>query len=134
MDISAFDPVGAAQDGAWMELRNPFTGDFIKGTRLKVMGYDADAVVAVERDNARSIIERLRNDGGDPLKDREDLAINRAIAAVVDWENFGWGNDSEKFSKELLSKVLRGKGQWIVTQVEEFGTKRANFMPASLKS
>lgn len=134
MDVQLFDPVGAAEKGAWFDLLNPYTGK-ATGVRLNVLGYDAEPVVAVSREAQRDMIAKLKSGSDDLKDDTQDPATERAIAALIGWEGFGWGQETSKFTKELARSVLYDKkGSWIVDQIEHFGKQRANFMPASLKT
>lgn len=131
MDLAQLGVVSASEAGADMPLLNPFTGA-ATGATLRVLGYDAEEVVAAVRAADRDLQKQGKDI--DIAKAMDARRLARVCAAVTGWDNFTWDGEEPEFSKARLTEIVAQPDySWIADQVEEFGKSRANFTPASLK-
>lgn len=127
MDIASLKLVSASENGADLDLLNPFDGEST-GATLHVTGFDAPRMIAAAREFDREqAASEEKMDADDLMRLRR---AHLAVAAVTEWAGFGIGEDETKFTPAKARKILMDpEYQWICEQVWRFGAARRNFTP-----
>lgn len=125
MDLARFDVKSAAQEGADLHLKNPFTSEPLmddgKPVCIRVLGRDAATV-----QDARKEADRLLAEGKIDEEERGRMAV---IASVVGWsEALGLDGGALPYSPENTRKLLTDpRTDWIGEQIIPFVLARRNF-------
>lgn len=128
MDLAKFDVRAAANKGAFLHLRDPFTeepmycSDKKTPFGLNVLGRDADALQQVVSDSRKEL--------ADGKIDHEELGIRTTVAAIV-----GWSDEMEldgkpfPYSPENARILIQDRRtDWIAEQLVPFYARRRNFV------
>ena len=125
MDIGGLDLRATASVGAEMVLRHPGTGDDL-GVRLKVQGYDSEAVEAAAREVSREAMKAKTREDPDVLIRRRRVAQARASLMGVE------GATGETTTVDQYRELMGQPGFiWIIEQIEAFAGDRASFFKSA---
>jgi hypothetical protein len=133
LDISKLGTVSASDNGADMDLLNPFNLEKT-GAMFHLLGFDSPSVVQAGREYNRGLMRS-------PLrKEAEEADHNRkivlALASLRGWSNFCFGSEKPiEYSPQKAKEILENPDFfWISEQIYYFASTRANFTPATLES
>lgn len=137
MDLSNFNVEKMAEQGAWMELENPETGDVLKSDEgepvaIKVLGTDSKAWRNKNRLYQQRRIAKMtrsRSKQIDYTMSDED-ACELLSECTVGWKGIVDDGEEVEFSKEAAFDLYM-KYIWIREQVDSFVGDRANFFPSA---
>lgn len=139
IDLEDFDSRPAAEEGRWLTLRHPSTGEEIPA-RLLLKGVDSDAYREKHLEQRRARLEHFDKTGASRLDpaavDEEDL--ERLVAVTIGWEGIARKDESKKLvdvphsPAEVKAFYLRYPDFRV--QALSFITARANFLPRSAKA
>jgi hypothetical protein len=120
--------------GVWMNVMHPVTGQEIPNARILLLGFDSDEVQKSIRENQNARIKLLgrRSSRTKAAEIMEQERMNVIIAATIGWEMEGVlldGKPFPPFSKDAARRVY-DRFPWLKEQVEEFVNDRANFLPS----
>ena len=126
-DLSQLDTSKASEDGVWMEIENPSTGEPL-GIKIKVLGMDSKAY----RDQQRKTQDRNLKKGMKGLKSLksetlENDRIELICACTVGWENVVYNGETLECTRENC-RWLYKQYPWIFDQVDEYIGDRGNFL------
>ena len=137
MDLSKFNVEKMAEQGAWLELEDPSTGDVLQGDdgeaiAIKVLGTDSKAYRNKNREYQRARIAQMARSKSrkiDYTMSDED-ACDLLAECTVEWRGIVDEGKEVEFSKEAAHDLYM-KYIWIREQVDAFIGDRANFFPSA---
>jgi len=128
MDLAKLDVRAAADDGASLHLRSPFTnepltGEDGKAVTIRVLGRDSARV-----EEKRQEIER-RKAKGEQITEKEQ-GIELLAVVMAGWsDNLGFDGEPLPFSFKNAVRLLSDpRTEWIGEQVAPFSLARRNFV------
>lgn len=136
MDITKYNVEKMAEQGAWLDLEHPATGDVIgtedKPVRIKLLGTDSKAWRNKNREFQRKRIAKLkRNKSRDiDYSASEEETSDMLAACTIGWEGIEENGEAMEFSQETAERLYLEMG-WIREQVDAFVGDRANFFPGA---
>lgn len=135
-DIFALDTRPLANEGAWMTLKHPHTGNPLKAAdgrpqRIRLYGADSELMEGIRQGILDKRLQKPGKAGkfklsAEELSD-EELAAMGAMAAEFDGVIFQ-GKEVQA-SQAVMQQML--KVPWVFDQVDEFINERRNFLPKS---
>lgn len=133
VDLRNYDARPAAEEGRWLTLRDPQTGDELPA-RVLLKGTDSRAWKDAALAQRRARLEHMRKHEGAPLDpavaDAED--IERLVAVTAAWENLKVGEQDFPCTPENARELYSGWPEFR-GQVLAFLAERANFLPRSAR-
>jgi len=137
MDLSNFNVEKMAEQGAWLELENPESGEVLESDdgepiAIKVLGTDSKAWRNKNRQFQQRRIAKMarsRSKQIDYTMSDED-ACELLSECTVDWRGIVDDGEELEFSKEAAESLYL-KYIWIREQVDSFIGDRANFFPSA---
>jgi hypothetical protein len=130
IDLNRYDARPAAEEGRWLTLKDPETGEDLPA-RILLKGVDSKAYKDAQLAQRRARLEHFDKTGSrlDPAKaDEEDL--ERLVAVTVNWENLGRGDEQFPCTPANVRELYTGWPEFRA-QVLGFVVQRANFLPRS---
>lgn len=133
------DLVTAADEGVWMHLEHPASGEYLyvgaeadkKPIRIKVLGRDGDRF----RRHARNVAERMarveskyRRAADIPDEISKDFDADWAGGLIVDWENVLEQDGTAIAYSAENAKALAKRLPWLRRQIDAFNKVPANFL------
>ena len=128
-DLSSLDTVAGSEEGAWMEVCHPVTGEPLDGgtVRIKLAGPDSKVYRHALNSGINRRLVKNANKMQQTVEMSEADAIQVLAKATMDWKNLHLDGEDVKFSKEAALDIYRTI-PWIKEQVDEFLNERANFL------
>ena len=124
MDLAKLDIVSPANEGVWMELEHPVTGEPL-GVKIKLAGTDSDYYKKeLRRQQNKRLKKGIRNINAEEL---EAEAVELLVACTLDWEGVELEGQALECNPENVRKIYK-KFPWIKEQVDAFINNRANFI------
>lgn len=135
--LDDIDLVTLADEGVWMHIQHPATGEFLyldndqsKPMRLKIFGRDGDKF----RAHSKAVLERMsrveakfRNSAKVPDDIAKDMDAQWVSGLIAGWENIKLSGALVEYSADA-AKELAKKLPWLRRQVDEFNKVPANFL------
>jgi predicted glycosyl hydrolase (DUF1957 family) len=141
MDLGNLDFSKQAEEGAWLHLEHPTTGDPLETegspVRVLLLGRDSAAYrkAAHKAQDARLKAAARGAAGARGLTaevlERESIRV--LAACVVDWEGIVVDGEALEYSHAAAVELLE-RFDWIKQQVDAFVEDRANFLGESERS
>jgi hypothetical protein len=137
MDLSKYNVSKQAEQGAWLELEAPDTGEILRNDEgeavaIKVLGMDSKAWRNKNRDFQRQRIQKMARSKSrniDYTVSDED-ACELLAECTIEWKNIiENGEEIECNSGNAFDLYM--KYPWIREQVDAFIGERANFFPSA---
>ena len=137
-DLAHLDPTYAADQGAWLHLKHPNTGDLLyldadqlepsKPIKIKLAGKDSTNWKAAEQaDLDRRLDQAQRNNKlSVKAQDVERRGLKILAAVTLEWENVMWDGKPLSCSASTAEQLYNAR-TWIREQVDEFVADRKNF-------
>lgn len=127
MDLIQLNTKQAAEDGATVYLRNPFTGERLEGMEIDVFGQDSAAFRNYARARANRRLKR-RNDTT-TVEQLEDENVELLVSCTKGWRNITLDGKELEFSKDNARKLYRDERfPWLKEQVDEVIGERSRFL------
>lgn len=124
MDLKTLDIASPANEGVWMELEHPVTGEPL-GIKIKLAGVDSDYYKKeIRRQQNKRLKKGIRNIKAEEL---ENEAIELLVACTLAWENVEYNGEALECKPENVRKIYK-EFPWIREQVDSFINDRANFV------
>ena len=124
MDLAKLDILSPANEGVWMELEHPVTGEPL-GIKIKVAGVDSDYYrKEMRRQQNKRLKKGIRTISAEEL---ENEVIELLVACTLDWEGIEYEGKVLECNKENARMIYK-KFPWIREQVDNFINDRANFL------
>lgn len=132
MDLKQLNPKEAADEGRWMNVIHPVTGEWDGEMRIKLAGADSQRFVRASRDLQDRRLQRLVNKGAQAIKSKEmeRRGIELLAAVTLEWEHIDW--DGVPLPCNFDSAVrLYTELSWLKEQVDQFVGDRKNYLSAA---
>lgn len=129
MDLAQLDVAAVADQGAWLTLKHPTTGDDLP-VKIKLAGRDSKLWRDAERAYADNRLERMQRNGKiGTIKtaDVERRGLRLLATVTMAWENVEIDGKPVQCTKEQAEQ-LYARFPWIAEQVDEFVGDRSNFL------
>jgi hypothetical protein len=133
MDISDFDTVTQADEGAILQLRSPKTGEVMRhdderAFTIKYIGSDSKKIIDLARKQQDDRAKIVRNGGTITAAAIEADMLELLVAATLEWDIILGGNAPKSEPKEY--RAAYKKFPWLYEQGNSFVNLRANFIKA----
>lgn len=134
IDVDKLSPLDKAEQGAWMLVYHPVTGDLLtyetpegetKPCRMKYLGADSKKIRKMQHKYNNALVKAAAM--GRASDEVEDRNLELAIAACVDMEGFGSEGRLWPYN-ETYVKSLHEKLPWLVDQAIAFINKVEPFL------
>ena len=124
MDLTQFDVVSPANEGVWMNLEHPVTGEPLD-VRIKLAGIDSDYYKKeLRKQQNKKFKKGFRKLSAEEL---EADTIELLVACTLDWEGVELEGQALECNPENVRKIYK-RFPWIREQVDNFINDRANFL------
>ena len=124
MDLTQFDVVSPANEGVWMNLEHPVTGEPLE-VKIKLAGVDSDYYKKeLRRQQNKRFKKGFRKMNAEEL---ESETIELLVACTLDWEGVELEGQTLECNPENVRKIYK-QFPWIKEQVDNFINDRANFL------
>jgi hypothetical protein len=129
MDLATLDVTAKAEQGAWLTLRHPGTGDDLP-VRIRLAGKDSKAWKDAEREYSDRRLEEIQKRGKmGKVKTAqiEERGIKLLAMATLEWEGVELNGQTLECTRQNAIRLYT-EHVWITEQVDEFVGDRANFL------
>ena len=124
MELTQFDVVSPANEGVWMNLEHPVTGEPLE-VKIKLAGVDSDYYKKeLRRQQNKRFKKGFRKMNAEEL---ESETIGLLVACTLDWEGVELEGQALECNPENARKIYK-RFPWIKEQVDNFINDRANFL------
>ena len=124
MELTQFDVVSPANEGVWMNLEHPVTGEPLE-VKIKLAGIDSDYYKKeLRRQQNKRFKKGFRKMNAEEL---ESETIELLVACTLDWDGVELEGQALECNPENVRKVYK-QFPWIKEQVDNFINDRANFL------
>jgi hypothetical protein len=135
--LGHIDTVGASEQGAWLDCRDPFTGAPLavdgRPLRLKLIGPDSEAYTRMLTETARQMgkARSLKADQIVPREEADRILAECMAPMVLEWSGFLHEENGEPLpcTRANVERLFRTVPRLRV-QADEFIGSIANFKPA----
>lgn len=128
MDLSKLDLTKSANEGAWITLKHPASGEELTA-KIKVAGKDSTKYNQITDDFRRKALDEMKS--VKTITQRIEMAeehANQLLAeCTLDWKDIVLDGVNLEFTKENVSMVYK-RFFWIKEQVDLAIADRANFL------
>lgn len=119
MKLNEIQTKGIHEEGRWMTVTNPTTGE-VTDFKIKFVGSDSSAY----RRSVRALANRIAM-GEDLDQDNEQSIIIAGL--ILDWSGlYDDDGSSLPFDRKVAESLMKNS-PWLCDQSEMFVTKRSNF-------
>lgn len=128
MDLASLDLTKASNDGAWITLKHPATGDDLSG-KIKVVGKDSTKFVQLSDEYRRKTLEDMKSNKtmAQKMESAQEQSDAILVACTIDWEGMMLDGKDLPFS-EFNVKMVYERFKWIKEQIDVAIADRANFL------
>lgn len=124
MDLKTLDITSPANEGVWMDIEHPITGEVLD-IKIKVAGIDSNIYRKKLREQQNKRIRKgFKNITAEEL---EAEAIELLVACTLDWKGVEYEGQELECNPENIRKIYK-EFPWIREQVDLFINDRANFL------
>jgi len=128
MDLASLDLTKASNDGAWITLKHPATGEELSG-RIKIVGKDSTKFTQLSEEFKRKALEDMKS--SKTMAQRMDNAQEQSdailVACTIDWDGMMLDGEDLPFTEANVKMVYK-RFTWIKEQVDVAIADRANFL------
>jgi hypothetical protein len=131
MDISKLNVKASAEQGATLQLRNPFSGEELfnddkSPMTISLLGRDSEPYRRTSRATAN---KNLKAGRAAPKVEKFEQDGVELLAAVTTGWNIQFGNEMLEFSPAKVRDLYADpEYRWVYEQVDEFVAERSNFL------
>jgi hypothetical protein len=128
MDLASLDLTKASNDGAWITLKHPATGEDLSG-KIKVVGKDSTKFVQLSDEYRRKTLEDMKSNKtmAQKMESAQEQSDAILVACTIDWEGMMLDGKDLPFS-EFNVKMVYERFKWIKEQIDVAIADRANFL------
>lgn len=128
MDLGKLDLNKAANEGAWITLKHPATGDDLSG-KIKVVGKDSTKFLQLSEEYRRKTLDDMKSNKtmAQRMESAQEQSDAILVACTIDWEGMMLDGQDLAFN-EANVKMVYQRFTWIKEQVDIAIADRANFL------
>jgi hypothetical protein len=128
MDLASLDLTKASNDGAWITLKHPATGEELSG-RIKIVGKDSTKFTQLSEEFKRKALDDMKSNKtmAQRMENAQEQSDAILVACTLDWDGMMLDGQDLPFS-EANVKMVYGRFNWIKEQIDVAIADRANFL------
>jgi hypothetical protein len=128
MDLASLDLTKASNDGAWITLKHPATGEELSG-RIKIVGKDSTKFTQLSEEFKRKTLEDMKSNRtmSQRLENAQEQSDSILVACTLDWEGMMLDGKDLEFTESNV-KMVYNRFNWIKEQIDVAIADRANFL------
>lgn len=128
MDLATLDLTKASNDGAWITLKHPATGEDLSG-RIKIVGKDSTKFTQLSEEFKRKTLEDMKSSKtmAQRMENAQEQSDAILVACTLDWDGMMLDGKDLPFS-EANVKMVYSRFNWIKEQIDVAIADRANFL------
>lgn len=128
MDLASLDLTKASNDGAWITLKHPATGEELSG-KIKVVGKDSTKFIQLSEEFRRKTLEDMKSTKtmAQRMESAQEQSDAVLVACTIDWEGMMLDGKDLPFT-EANVKMIYKRFNWIKEQIDVAIADRANFL------
>lgn len=123
-DLSTLNTAENAEEGAWLELEHPSSGEPL-GIHIKLVGVDSKTYnKQLRKQQDKRLKKQFKNISAQEL---ENESIELLVACTLDWEGVIFEENALECNKENV-RWLYKNFKWIREACDDFIGERAHFL------
>lgn len=128
MDLGKLDLNKSANEGAWITLKHPATGEELSG-RIKVIGKDSTKFIQMNEEFRRKTLEDMKSNKtmAQKMESAQEQSDAILVACTIDWDGMVLDGEDLPFNESNV-KMIYQRFTWIKEQVDIAIADRANFL------
>lgn len=128
MDLAALDLTKASNDGAWITLKHPATGEDLSG-RIKIVGKDSTKFTQLSEEYKRKTLDDMKSNKtmAQRMESAQEQSDAILVACTLDWDGMMLDGKDLPFT-EANVKMVYSRFNWIKEQIDVAIANRANFL------
>ena len=128
MDLASLDLTKASNDGAWITLKHPATGEELSG-KIKVVGKDSTKFIQLSEEFRRKTLDDMKSTKtmAQRMESAQEQSDAVLVACTIDWEGMMLDGKDLPFT-EANVKMIYKRFNWIKEQIDVAIADRANFL------
>lgn len=128
MDLASLDLTKASNDGAWITLKHPATGEELSG-KIKVVGKDSTKFTQLSEEFKRKTLDDMKANKtmAQRMENAQEQSDAIIVACTLDWDGMMLDGKDLPFS-EANVKMVYSRFNWIKEQIDVAIADRANFL------
>lgn len=128
MDLASLDLTKASNDGAWITLKHPATGEELSG-RIKIVGKDSTKFTQLSEEFKRKTLDDMKSNKtmAQRMENAQEQSDAILVACTLDWDGMMLDGKDLPFT-EANVKMVYSRFNWIKEQIDVAIADRANFL------
>jgi len=128
MDLASLDLTKASNEGAWITLKHPATGEDLSG-KIKIVGKDSTKFTQLSEEFKRKTLEDMKSSKtmAQRLENAQEQSDSILVACTLDWEGMMLDGKDLEFTESNV-KMVYNRFNWIKEQIDVAIADRANFL------
>lgn len=128
MDLGKLDLNKSANEGAWITLKHPATGEDLSG-KIKVVGKDSTKFLQLSEEYRRKTLEDMKSNKtmAQKMESAQEQSDAILVACTIDWDGMVLDGEDLPFNESNV-KMIYQRFTWIKEQVDIAIADRANFL------
>lgn len=128
MDLASLDLTKASNDGAWITLKHPATGEELSG-RIKIVGKDSTKFTQLSEEFKRKTLDDMKSNKtmAQRMENAQEQSDSILVACTLDWDGMMLDGKDLPFT-ETNVKMVYSRFNWIKEQIDVAIADRANFL------
>lgn len=128
MDLASLDLTKASNDGAWITLKHPATGEELSG-RIKIVGKDSTKFTQLSEEFKRKTLDDMKANKtmAQRMENAQEQSDAILVSCTLDWDGMMLDGKDLPFS-EANVKMVYSRFNWIKEQIDVAIADRANFL------
>lgn len=128
MDLATLDLTKASNDGAWITLKHPATGEELSG-KIKIVGKDSTKFTQLSEEFKRKTLDDMKSNKtmAQRLENAQEQSDAILVACTLDWADMMLDGKDLPFG-EANVKMVYSRFVWIKEQIDVAIADRANFL------
>ncbi|WP_396190206.1 hypothetical protein [Flavobacterium sp.] len=128
MDLGKLDLTKAANEGAWITLKHPATGEDLSA-RIKIVGKDSTKFLQLSEEYRRKTLEDMKSNKtmSQKMEAAQEQSDAILVACTLDWDGMMLDGQDLVFNESNVKMVYQ-RFSWIKEQVDVAIADRANFL------
>jgi hypothetical protein len=128
MDLASLDLTKASNEGAWITLKHPATGEELSG-RIKIVGKDSTKFTQLSEEFKRKTLEDMKSNRtmSQRLENAQEQSDSILVACTLDWDGMMLDGKDLEFTESNV-KMVYNRFNWIKEQIDVAIADRANFL------
>lgn len=128
MDLAQLDLTKSSNEGAWITLRHPATGEDLSA-KIKVIGKDSTKFQQLNEEYRRKTLEEMKSNKTmqHRLEEAQKNSDNILVECTVDWQDVMLEGELLPFTPKNVAMVYE-RFSWIKEQIDVAIADRSNFL------